>query len=151
MQMQILIAAVIGETIAAAPVLAGVIDEARVAVIGGSHGGFLTGNLVGQHPARFRCGVLRNPVMDLGLMIHVSDIPDWVYIEAWGPKARTCCGLDAVTPQTFPKESIVLAANVPHCHLRKPECPADCGACEAKTGEHGLLAAYAGDWQVSLL
>ena len=68
---------------------AGVIDEARVAVIGGSHGGFLTGNLVGQHPGRFRCGVLRNPVMDLGLMIHVSDIPDWVYVEAWGTEARS--------------------------------------------------------------
>ena len=72
----------------------GVVDEARLAVVGGSHGGFLAGNLVGQHPGRFRCGVLRNPVMDLGLMVHVSDIPDWVFIEAWGPQARRCwlCG-----------------------------------------------------------
>jgi pimeloyl-ACP methyl ester carboxylesterase len=77
---------------------AGVIDGARVAVIGGSHGGFLTGNLVGQHPGRFRCGVLRNPVMDLGLMIHVSDIPDWVYVEAWGTEARApACPWPATT------------------------------------------------------
>lgn len=67
---------------------AGLIDRERVAVIGGSHGGFLTGNLVGQHPERFRCGVLRNPVMDLSLMIHVSDIPDWCYIEAWGSEVH---------------------------------------------------------------
>lgn len=63
---------------------AGLIDESRVAVIGGSHGGFLTGNLVGKHAERFRCGVLRNPVMDISLMAHVSDIPDWCYVEAWG-------------------------------------------------------------------
>lgn len=64
----------------------GLVDEARVAVIGGSHGGFLTGNLVGQHPGCFRCGVLRNPVMDLSLMISVSDIPDWCFVEATGSK-----------------------------------------------------------------
>ena len=64
----------------------GLVDKARVAVIGGSHGGFLTGNLVGQHPDRFRCGVLRNPVMDLSLMVNVSDIPDWCFVEATGSK-----------------------------------------------------------------
>ena len=57
-----------------------------MAVIGGSHGGFLTGNLVGQHAARFKCAVLRNPVMDISLMAHVSDIPDWCFVEAWGSK-----------------------------------------------------------------
>lgn len=39
-------------------------------MIGGSHGGFLAGHLVGQQPGRFKCGVLRNPVCDLSLMIH---------------------------------------------------------------------------------
>ena len=53
-------------------------------MMGGSHGGFLTGNLVGQYPDRFKCAVLRNPVMDISLMIHVSDIPDWTYVEAFG-------------------------------------------------------------------
>ena len=57
-----------------------------MAIIGGSHGGFLTGNLVGQHADRFRCGVLRNPVMDISLMISVSDIPDWCFVEATGSK-----------------------------------------------------------------
>lgn len=67
---------------------AGLVDKDRVAVMGGSHGGFLTGNLVGQYPGAFKCGVLRNPVMDLGLMIHCSDIPDWTYIEAFGCKVN---------------------------------------------------------------
>lgn len=67
---------------------AGLVDKIKVAVMGGSHGGFLTGNLVGQYPAAFKCGVLRNPVMDLGLMIHCSDIPDWTYIEAFGCKVK---------------------------------------------------------------
>ena len=56
---------------------AGGVDEKEVAVMGGSHGGLLTGHLVGQHPSRFRCASLRNPVMDLSAMIHLSDIPDW--------------------------------------------------------------------------
>ena len=68
---------------------AGLVDKDRVGVMGGSHGGFLTGNLVGQYPSAFKCGVLRNPVMDLGLMIHVSDIPDWTYVEAFGSKVRS--------------------------------------------------------------
>ncbi len=64
----------------------GMVDKDKVGVMGGSHGGFLTGNLVGQYPSSFKCGVLRKPVMDLGLMIHCSDIPDWCYIEAFGSK-----------------------------------------------------------------
>jgi acylaminoacyl-peptidase len=72
---------------------AGLVDESRVAVSGGSHGGLLTGHLIGQHPARFRAGTLRNPVMDVSLMVHVSDIPDWCYCEAWGAEVR--CAFDA--------------------------------------------------------
>ena len=60
------------------------VDKERVAVSGGSHGGFLTGNLLGRHADRFKAGLARNPVMDISLMIHVSDIPDWCYVEAFG-------------------------------------------------------------------
>ena len=59
-----------------------------MAIAGGSHGGLLTGHLVGQHPSRFRAGALRNPVMDVSLMVHVSDIPDWCYCEGWGAEVR---------------------------------------------------------------
>jgi hypothetical protein len=36
----------------------------------------------------FAAAVLRNPVLDLSAMIHLSDIPDWCYIEAYGTEAR---------------------------------------------------------------
>jgi hypothetical protein len=56
---------------------AGLADPERVAVIGGSHGGFLTGHLVGQHPERFKCAVLRNPVCDISLMVHGEGRVGW--------------------------------------------------------------------------
>lgn len=71
-----------------AAIKAGYVDESKVAVIGGSHGGFLTGHLMGQHPEVFKCAVLRNPVCDLALMVNLSDIPDWCFIEAFGTAVR---------------------------------------------------------------
>lgn len=67
---------------------AGYADGSRVAAVGGSHGGFLTGHLLGQHPDRFKCGGLRNPVLNLALMIGVTDIPDWCFIEAYGTQVN---------------------------------------------------------------
>ena len=86
----------------------GVVDKERVAVSGGSHGGFLTGNLLGRHADRFKAGLARNPVMDLSLMIHVSDIPDWCYVEAFGVQV----GL--APPPTFPHWSSLLQI---HCSV----------------------------------
>ena len=63
---------------------AGIADANRVAVVGGSHGGFLGAHLIGQHPGRFRCAVLRNPVTDVASMVHVTDIPDWCFVETVG-------------------------------------------------------------------
>jgi acylaminoacyl-peptidase len=62
----------------------GAVDAARVAAVGGSHGGFLSAHLVGQRPELFRAAVLRNPVCDLELMARLTDIPDWCYVEAFG-------------------------------------------------------------------
>ena len=67
---------------------AGYVDLSRVVVIGGSHGGLLTGHLLGQFPDRFRAGVLRNPVLDIALMSQISDIPDWCFIEGFGSQVR---------------------------------------------------------------
>ncbi|KAI0791089.1 alpha beta-hydrolase [Abortiporus biennis] len=50
-------------------------------ITGGSHGGFLTGHLIGQFPHFFSAAILRNPVIALG-EISTSDIPDWYYEES---------------------------------------------------------------------
>ena len=63
---------------------AGLADASDVAVCGGSHGGFLTGHLLGQHPSKFKCGIMRNPVCNISLMSGISDIPDWCYVETFG-------------------------------------------------------------------
>ena len=56
--------------------------------MGGSHGGFLTAHLMGQHPERFRCAGLRNPALGLDTLALLSDIPDWGYINGWGIEVR---------------------------------------------------------------
>lgn len=60
------------------------LDSERVAVMGGSHGGFLSAHLIGQFPDRFRCAVIRNPVTDIAGMNSITDIPDWTVAEALG-------------------------------------------------------------------
>uniref|UniRef100_A0A0G4GVC0 acylaminoacyl-peptidase n=1 Tax=Chromera velia CCMP2878 TaxID=1169474 RepID=A0A0G4GVC0_9ALVE len=58
------------------------VDGSRAVVTGGSHGGFLTLHLIGQHPELFKAASVRNPVASISSMIGVSDIPDWVFAEA---------------------------------------------------------------------
>jgi len=64
------------------------IDASKVAVVGISHGGFLTTHLIGQAPDRFVAGAARNPVCNLALMIGTTDIPDWCYMVACGTEAK---------------------------------------------------------------
>jgi alpha-beta hydrolase superfamily lysophospholipase len=49
----------------------GIVESKRVAVCGGSHGGFLAGHAIGQHSSYFKAAVMRNPVLDISLMSRV--------------------------------------------------------------------------------
>ena len=60
------------------------LDSGRVALLGGSHGGFLTAHLLGQYSDRFFAGALRNPVCSLPAMVGMTDIPDWCFVECFG-------------------------------------------------------------------
>ncbi|KAF5366775.1 hypothetical protein D9758_006498 [Tetrapyrgos nigripes] len=51
----------------------------KIFITGGSHGGFLTGHLIGQYSDVFTAAALRNPVTSAE--ISTSDIPDWYYSE----------------------------------------------------------------------
>ncbi|KAK3157570.1 hypothetical protein QOZ80_2AG0124530 [Eleusine coracana subsp. coracana] len=64
------------------------IDASRVAVVGISHGGFLTAHLIGQAPDRFVVAAARNPVCNLALMVGTTDTPDWCYMVACGTEAK---------------------------------------------------------------
>ena len=58
------------------------ISKDKVFLMGGSHGGFLTGHLLGKEPTFYKAGILRNPVINVGAMVANSDIPDWCFSEA---------------------------------------------------------------------
>ena len=57
------------------------LSASRVAVVGGSHGGFLGAHVAGRHPELFKASVLRNPVTNIASMVTTTDIPDWYVRE----------------------------------------------------------------------
>ncbi|KAL6971721.1 acylaminoacyl-peptidase [Sarracenia purpurea var. burkii] len=67
----------------------GLADPSKIAVLGGSHGGFLTTHLIGQEPDKFVAAAVRNPVCNLALMVGTTDIPDWCYVETFGSEGKS--------------------------------------------------------------
>ena len=58
-----------------------VVDPKRVCVEGGSHGGFMTGWLIGhpEYKDLWAAAGLLNAVLDMSYMVCSTDIPDWIY------------------------------------------------------------------------
>eukprot|EP00638_Chattonella_subsalsa_P003190 CAMPEP_0117761534 /NCGR_PEP_ID=MMETSP0947-20121206/17345_1 /TAXON_ID=44440 /ORGANISM="Chattonella subsalsa, Strain CCMP2191" /LENGTH=818 /DNA_ID=CAMNT_0005582559 /DNA_START=174 /DNA_END=2630 /DNA_ORIENTATION=- len=113
------VADVLAATKAAMELSPPVVNPERVAVVGGSHGGFLAGHMIGQHADVYKVGVMRNPVTNIASMVGVTDIRDWCFVEALGHQ-----GYDFDTYQIPTSEDLAkMWAASPIAHAQKVKAP----------------------------
>ncbi|RVX22196.1 Acylamino-acid-releasing enzyme 1 [Vitis vinifera] len=96
----------------------GLCDPSKIAVVGGSHGGFLTSHLIGQAPDKFAVAAVRNPVCNLALMVGTTDIPDWCFVEAYGSQ-----GKNSFTEAPSAEQLTLLHSKSPVSHIHKDPEP----------------------------
>ncbi|XP_028784170.1 acylamino-acid-releasing enzyme isoform X2 [Neltuma alba] len=96
----------------------GLASPSKIAVLGGSHGGFLTTHLIGQAPEKFVAAAVRNPVCNLSLMVGITDIPDWCYVESYG-----IAGIGKYTEAPSEEDLTLFYSKSPISHLSKVKTP----------------------------
>eukprot|EP00258_Populus_trichocarpa_P007689 XP_002312565.3 acylamino-acid-releasing enzyme [Populus trichocarpa] len=96
----------------------GVASPSKIAVIGGSHGGFLTTHLIGQAPDKFVAAAARNPVCNLVSMVGITDIPDWCYVETYGVEGKT-----KFTEAPSAEDLALFHSKSPISHISKVKTP----------------------------
>jgi len=98
---------------------AGIADPDRVGICGGSHGGFLAGHCIGQHPDLFKAAAMRNPCTNIASMVTATDIPDWCYVESLGSGRYNFADFGAPSKE----EMDVMWDKSPIAHLANAKAP----------------------------
>uniref|UniRef100_A0A2C9UDP0 acylaminoacyl-peptidase n=1 Tax=Manihot esculenta TaxID=3983 RepID=A0A2C9UDP0_MANES len=96
----------------------GLAKPSSIAVLGLSHGGFLTTHLIGQAPDKFAAAAARNPVCNIASMVCTTDIPDWCFVQAYGIE-----GKNKFTEAASAEDLALFHSRSPISHVSKVKAP----------------------------